>query len=223
MFKAIAYKEWLKIRWFVIGGAAVSLLWIILTVLLDVYSQMKFTEAISYWYVVVFRGVQFYSSYMYIPMLLGFTLAAAQFIPETTDKRIKLTFHLPMDENSVLLQMLSIGLISLISIFVVSAILLVITSLIFFPTDVVPSMVITLAPWFLGGLVTYMGAAAVILEPNWVHRIISGLVGIGFLFLLYNNHWYGIYQRCLLTFTLLGLCFALSLLLSGYRFRKGVA
>ena len=222
MFKAIAYKEWLKIRWFVIGGTAVSLLWIILTVLLDIYSQMKFTEAISILYMIVFRGAQFYASYMYIPLLLGFALAAAQFVPEITDKRIKLTFHLPLDENTVLLQMLAIGLISLLSIYFVSAILLVVTSLIFFPTDVVPSMLISLAPWFLGGLVIYVGAAAVIMEPNWWHRIISGLVGIGFLFLLYNRHWYSVYERCLLTFTLLGLCFALSLLLSGYRFRKGV-
>ncbi len=223
MYKAIAYKEWLKIRWFAVGGAAVSLLWIILTVFLDVYSQMKFTDAISYWYNIAFRGVQFYSSYMYIPMLLGFALAAAQFVPETTEKRIKLTFHLPMDENRVMLQMLSIGLIALVSIFILSVILLVITALIYFPIEVAGSMLITVTPWFLGGLVTYVGAAAVILEPNWWHRIITGLVGIGFLFLLYNNHWYGIYERCLLTFILLSLCFALSLLLSGYRFRKGVA
>ncbi len=222
MFKAIAYKEWLKIRWFVIGGAAVSLLWIFLTVLLDIYSQMKFTEAISYWYNVVFRGVQFYSSYMYIPMLIGFALAAAQFIPETTEKRIKLTFHLPMDENKVLLQMLAVGLVSLLSIFLLSLVLLLISSLIYFPTDVAASMFVTLMPWFLAGFVTYVGAAAIILEPNWWHRIISGLVGIGFLFLLYNNHWYNAYQRCLPAFTVLGLFFALSILLTGYRFRKGM-
>ncbi|MFH1851708.1 MAG: hypothetical protein ABIA75_05120 [Candidatus Neomarinimicrobiota bacterium] len=222
MFKAIAYKEWLKIRWFVIGTGILSLLWMG-NIFLNVNHSMKFTEAINYWYNVIFRGLEFYSSYLFIPMIIGLVLAAAQFVPETTDKRIKLTFHLPLGENNVLLQMLAVGLISLVSIFVISFILLAVLTGIYFPGEVVISMMLTTLPWFLAGLVIYLAAAAVILEPNWWQRFFITAVSIGFLNLLTTNHWYNIYQRSILFFFMIGLCFCLSLLLSGHRFRKGVA
>ena len=89
----------------------------IIYVFASVGHSYKFYEAASYWYNIIFRGVKFYTTLRYLPLLAGLVVAAVQFVPEIQRKRIKLTFHLPVDEYNVLLVMAGIGFVSLVVMF----------------------------------------------------------------------------------------------------------
>lgn len=221
MFKAIIFKEWLKIRWATFFLAVIAL-FLLLNILLNVSHDMKFMEARVYWYNVVFRQRLFYHGLMYLPVLSGIILALAQFMPEMSANRLKLTFHLPVKENNVLLQMLSVGFVSLISLFVITLLLLIIIVQIYFPKEVLWSVLMTSAPWFLAGITAYFAVSMLVTEPLWRKRILLILIVYGYLDTLFYLFGYNLYERSLPEFTVLSLLFSISILYSGYRFRKGV-
>ena len=221
MFKAIIYKEWLKIRWCYIGMAAVTL-FVLFYLHLKLTHDLKFSEATSYWYFVIFRGVKFYLQFKYIPFLAGLVVAFTQFIPEINMKRLKLTLHLPMRENKILVQMMSVGVVSLLLLFLVAILVLSIITLNFFPIEMLGSVLLTTFPWFLAGLVAYFAVSMIILEPLWIRRILLILISYGFINSLFKSYWYNLYTDSLPIFILLGLFFCTSILLSAHRFRKGV-
>lgn len=221
MFKAIIYKEWLKIRWSYIGMAAVTL-FVLLYIHLKLSHDMKFSEATSYWYYVIFRGIKFYLQFKYIPFLAGLAVALTQFVPEINMKRLKLTLHLPMRENAILVQMMSVGVISLVILFIAAILILSVITLNFFPHEMLGSILLTTLPWFLAGLVAYFAVSMIILEPLWIRRILLILISFGFIDCLFKSYWYNLYVHSLPVFVLLGLFFSTSILLSAHRFRKGV-
>lgn len=183
---------------------------------------MKFSEATSYWYYVIFRGLKFYLQFKYIPFLAGLVVALTQFIPEINMKRLKLTLHLPMRENNILVQMMSVGIVSLILLFALAILILSVITLNFFPVEMLQSVLITTIPWFLAGLVAYFAVSMIILEPLWSRRILLILISYGFISCLFKSYWYNLYSNSLLMFIVLGLFFSTSILLSAHRFRKGV-
>ncbi len=221
MFKAIIYKEWLKIRWCYIG-MAVFTLFVLLYIHLKLAHDMKFSEATSYWYYVIFRGLKFYLQIKYIPFLAGLVVALTQFIPEINMKRLKLSLHLPMRENTILVQMMSVGIVSLILLFALAILILSVITLNFFTVEILRSVLITTLPWFLAGLVAYFAVSMIILEPLWSRRILLILISYGFISCLFKSYWYNLYSNSLPIFIVLGLFFSTSILLSAHRFRKGV-
>ncbi len=221
MFKAILFKEWIKIRVAFFGLLAISFLMLI-NILLNLSHEMKFVAPRMYWYNVVFRQLIFYSGLMYIPVVTGIVLALAQFIPEMTSNRLKLTLHLPVKENNVLLQMISIGFVATLSIFVVTLLLLTVIILVYFPTEVYRSVLITSAPWFLAGIAGYFSVAMLVTEPLWIKRILLIPIVYGFLEMFFYLFGYNAYEKSLPEFAVLSFLFGISILYSGYRFRKGV-
>ena len=110
MWKSIIYKEWLKTRWFILGYTVLSLL-AVGNVFLKVQHDFTFHDANNYWYSVLFQGFQYFGYLKYIPLAGGIAIGIAQYFPETVNKRIKLTFHLPINENKVLIMMLLFGIV----------------------------------------------------------------------------------------------------------------
>ena len=221
MYKAIFYKEWLKIRWIYFAMSAVSLL-ILGYILLNISHDLKFIKAPSYLYQVIFMGAKFYSIYMYIPLLTGLVIAISQFVPEVHSSRLKLTLHLPENENKILIEMISVGFLFLILLFLFSIIVLAIIVRIYFPTEIVNSVLYTSSPWFIAGIAVYFAVSMIIIEPIWSRRILYFLITYGFTNTLFKSYWYNLYDRSLPLYILFTLFFSISILLSGYRFKKGV-
>ncbi len=221
MFSPIYYKEWLKLRWafFIVLGFALLM---DLNIYLNVSHDIIFIEPKSYLFNLIFRGVRFYSGVQYVPLLSGIVLAIAQFYPEMHSDRLKLTFHLPLNENQVLLQMVSLGaLLQLVISAVMLVVLMVITAK-FFPAEVVSSVTITVLPWILAGFVGYFATAMILIEPLWKVRIILMLIFYGFVGLFYFDFYYNTYARSWPFFLVLTLFHSVFILYSGYRFRRGV-
>ena len=221
MIKSIFYKEWLKIRWALL---AMGLLFagLLIYVYASVGHTYRFNEAPSYWYNIVFRGMKFYTILQYLPLLAGLVIAAVQFVPEIQRKRIKLTFHLPIDEYNVLLAMAGIGYVSLLVVYFVSALIFLLTGYANFPSNIVHSALGTILPWYLLGLSAYSLASYIILEPLWKRRIFYILFAVGFGKLFLNTWFYNIYDRVLLIMAIVTLLLSVSVIYSGHRFKKGV-
>jgi hypothetical protein len=221
MFKAIVFKEWLKIRWAYAAAVIICLL-ILGNIVLNLNHDIKFNSPIAVWSAIVFQGYQYYDGLRYIPLFVGLIVAAAQFIPEMVTSRLKLSLHLPVRENSIMLQMLAVGLLAVAALLLVTMLLLSAISLFYFPSQILRSALLTAAPWFLAGIVGYLGLSAVIIEPRWVRRAFLLIVSYGVIDSLVVMVNYETYKPLLPSAALLTACFTLAIVFTGYRFRRGV-
>lgn len=220
MFKSVIYKEWLKIRlivWIALGLSLMALI----NIFLKVRHDIIFVDAANYWYSFLFRGHAYFTVLKFLPFVIGLAVAIAQYFPETVNKRIKLTFHLPVSENGVLIRMHAFGALVLVALFVTVLALFTAGSTIFFPSNIIDASLITMLPWFLGGLTTYFLVALVLLEPVWVYRGLYTAVAAGFVTVFFTGASIGAFRPVLLPLALITLSLSCVVLFSGYRFRKG--
>jgi hypothetical protein len=220
MWKSVFYKEWLKIRWFIVGYTLLGILGIGY-LFLALKHNFAFTGGKNVWNAVLFQGHQFYSLFKYVPLAGGLTIAIAQYLPETINKRLKLTFHLPLTENNGLLLMQAFGAGSLLISLLIFGGLFTGFSLVYFPIEIVTDSVATILPWLLAGFAAYFMAALVVLESNRVFRFFYSLVG-GFFLTIYfasaGTAAYGPANSGLLVLTAL---LSVAFVFPAYRFRKG--
>lgn len=222
MWKSIIYKEWLKIRWFAIIYAAFGIL-VVGNIFLKVQHDFEFSQAANYWYSILFQGNRFYeySLFKFVPLVGGLVIAMAQYFPETVNKRIKLTFHLPVNENKALLVMMLFGAFCLLAIAAVIMLLFTLLSLAYFPAEIIQSALISVTPWFLCGFVVYFSTALIVLEPVWKYRLLYLLVTVTFVPIYLQTSAAGAYSPALPLLIVFTVLLSVTLLFSGYRFRKG--
>lgn len=220
MLKSILYKEWIKIRLIVIIALGISVLALI-NIFLKVRHDILFVDAANYWYSFLFRGFTYFGILKFLPFAIGLGVAIAQYFPETVNKRIKLTFHLPVSENGVLIKMHAFGAGILLALYAVIFLVFVFGSAIFFPHNIIEASLLTLSPWFLGGLATYFLVALILLEPIWIYRGLYTIVAAGFITIFYISASIGAYQPILWLLAIITLSLSCAVLFSGFRFRKG--
>jgi hypothetical protein len=219
MYNALIYKEWLKIRWAFWGMTLLSLL-VLTYILLNVAYDMEYMTPKGFWGYVILLNYPFFTDLQYIPVLTGIVLAFAQFSPEMTSSRLKLTMHLPAKENTLLFQMISIGFFLLLGLFILISILIGAISGFYFPKEVVAFVLNTSFPWLVGGLAAYFLSAAIIIEPIWSRRLILIPFALGFLdlFISIGNPHYQLQVFFLLAAFLLSVL----ILLPAYHFKRGI-
>jgi hypothetical protein len=220
MLKSLLYKEWIKIRlvvWIALGLSLMALI----NIFLKVRHDILFVDASNYWYSFLFRGVTFFSILKFLPFIVGLSIAIAQYFPETVNKRIKLTFHLPASENGLLIWMHAFGALVLLTLFLVVLGIFTAGSAIFFPSNIIRASLLTMMPWFLGGMATYFLVALILLEPMWLFRGLYAAVAAGFITIFYTGASIGGFKPVLIPLALITLLLSFVVLFSGYRFRKG--
>jgi hypothetical protein len=220
MWKSVLYKEWLKVRWFYIIGTCLGFL-AVGYVFLRVQHDFTFNEANNYWYAVLFQNLQYFGYLKYYPAVFGLALAISQFFPETVSKRIKLSFHLPINENKILLLMMLFGVVCLFACFLLTIGLFLILSKSFFPWGIIAPAIISVMPWFLSGFAIYFLVVLVVLEPVWKYRFLYLVVVLAAIPLFYESSLAGGYAPAIPVLIILVLLLSIVLLFSGYRFRKG--
>lgn len=222
MYRALFYKEWLKIKQAFLFVALLGL-GVVVYLYFDIEQMNTFNNSNSLWNVITSKGYIYYDLFRYIPLVAGLALALAQFVPEVINKKLKLTLHLPLKENKILLAMQGFTLGVLILLSLVWLLLMIIISTIYFPVEIVNSMIFTSLPWFMAGLLTYTSVAALILEPVWSRRIVHGVVSLATLWLLTSNVEYSAFSEILPLVSITVLFSFLFILWSGRRFKMGVS
>jgi len=191
-------------------------------IFLTVAYEIRFYDANNYWYNIVFRKYIFFSWLLYIPVISGLILAIAQYYPEINEKRLKLTLHLPVNENTILMSMVVSGMTALLIIFILAMVLLFILCLYYFPSEIGLAALTTVYPWFLAGIAAYLAVVAIFIEPRWMQRVVMIIVALSFLFSLLYLRGYSLYTKSMLSFTILTLIFIVFSIYSTNRFRRGV-
>ena len=134
---------------------------------------------------------------------------------------MKLTFHLPLAENKVLMAMQAFGAGSLLISFLIFVGLFAGFSLIYFPIEMMTDSSITILPWLLAGLAVYFIVALVILEPNRFFHFCYSLVGGFFLTIYFASAVTAAYAPANSGLFVLTAILSIAFVFSAYRFRKG--
>ncbi|WP_153640999.1 hypothetical protein [Prolixibacter sp. NT017] len=221
MLKALFIKEWIKIRWILIGFFVVSL-FSAAKLLLDIHHQIELMGAGNLWDIMLFNNFNPYRWMEYVPLVTGISIALAQFIPEVQHKRIKLSFHLPVNENRMLMQLTLMGNLFLLIIFLSELLVALFGITAVLPKKLITDAFITLAPWFLGGITAYHLTVMVVFESTAIRRLLLILIAAAFITLFYQPATTGAYQPALPLLAILTLLTFFKHLYTAYRFRKGI-
>lgn len=184
MFKSMIYKEWLK-TWTAI---ACLMLMLIGFTSYDFLALAKNASLQGYgflWSYAVGKYSILVDNLIYLPVICGLALAAAQFIPETYRKCLKLTLHLPMSQLRTVSIMQGYGLVVLLVFFTIQAASLGIFLGHYLVADIVWRILFSLLTWYCAGLCAYIWAGAIILEPAWRMRIFETVLMLALLSTFY--------------------------------------
>lgn len=218
MLKSIFLKEWLKIRhyWFALLALNV-LTGLYLIIEMRHQFRIEHSEMIWYWAFELRRIL--YTSIQYLPAATGALLAIAQFTPEMIAGRLRLSLHLPLRADVLVLSWVGFGALmgALLALLNVAA--LYISVRLWFPPEAVTSALLTALPWLLGGWVAYFSTALAMLEPVQIRRIVYLLLGCAFLALLYQERGYEEYNHSIITLMTLALLFLPAAILPAHRYR----
>jgi hypothetical protein len=219
MFKALAFKEWLKIRWTFLGLAAVSVAAIIY-ISMDISHGIELNGSINFWGYVLTYKIPLVSDITYLPFLAGVIIALVQFTPEISSGRLKLTLHLPVKENKILLLMIAFGGGLLILLSLVNILLIWLFSLSYFPAEIAGYNAWEVIPAYMSGIISYFAVAAIMVEPVWDRRIPQIIFSAGLVAVLLAG---GDYSCSFISFYLLtGIFMVFSIFLSGFYFKRGI-
>lgn len=180
LLKALSYKEWMKTRKLV-GG------WILLLAAVSVYAYIDLTytirmnEAVNVWFGILFQGTSVSALLMYLLPLAGISLAIVQFVPEMTQKRFKLTLHLPTSESRLVSSMLLFGYGVLGVLYLCCLVFLSLLVSRVLPFEGVSMMLSQVLPWTAAGLAGYGFTAWICIEPCWKQRAMNMLMAAGLL------------------------------------------
>lgn len=220
MLKSIFFKEWLKIGKIAIVLFAVGFL-AIAGIYLNVRHDLVLSDAEKIWDMIVNRQHIHFSIFKFYPLLFGLLVGLAQFVPEIVEKRIKLSLHLPLNEEEVVLKMVSFGAGTVITAFFVLFLLFYFWGLVYFPDEIMKLAALTLLPWFLAGLAAYFLSSLIILEPIWKYRIFYLIIAAVFLSMFCKSNIAGAYSQAIVSLLVCILMTSISSIFSIYRFRKG--
>lgn len=180
-------------------------------------------DPVMVWNTWITKGWMFFRAYQYAPFCMGIVLGVLQFLPEVQAHRVRLVLHLPLNEERAVGIHLLAGTALLVLALIPAVLIFVIGGAIYFPGEWQGNLLNVLAPWLLAGFGAYFGAAALLLENNWRHRVVYLLLFAGGLRLYWFEEFYDGYARILPPLALWVACLALVPLFSTFRFRKGLA
>ncbi|MCC8020043.1 MAG: hypothetical protein LIO85_09775 [Rikenellaceae bacterium] len=222
MFGAFFYKEWIKTRRSVLLAAALMTAAVVYS-FLNVGQEFRVFGAVAAWNNVITKDTSLLPTIMqWLPAVVGVLVAVSQFVPEMTDKRLKLTLHLPLGENRIVCALLTYGVAVTGALFVVTNIALVAGMSVYYPGAIVAGMFLRSLPWFLCGVFAYLVTAWVVLEPLWRQKILNGLAGACLCYFFLIGAPSGAYVRFLpwlIVLTIVGFSFPFY---SAARFKQGV-
>lgn len=70
----------------------------------NVRHELIIKDAETYWNNILQQRAIYFTVLKFIPLLIGLLISVAQFVPEIVEKRIKLTLHLPTNEETIVLK-----------------------------------------------------------------------------------------------------------------------
>ena len=218
--KHLIYKEWLKTRWY----ATIALLLSVGTVIyifISIRSDLNLLGAPQYFSSLILEKSIFFGKFKYIPIITALLIGLSQFVPEVTDKRIKLSLHLPMENTTVIYSMVLFGFAIITAIQLISVLLLTLFMSVYFPSEIIIPSLQTILPWILGGMTCYFFIAMISLEPIWKYRFLYIIFVYFVLRLFYYSYGLGNAVTIYPILFIITLISSVSVIYTSHRFNKG--
>ena len=149
--------------------AAVAVLGFTVYALLRVERAVDFRGAAHVWQIMIDKETVFIEPLRLLPALAGIATALVQFIPEMSQRRLKLTLHLPFPQRGMILVMAAAAQAAMVLGYMHRLLALELTA----------RAMITAVPWWAAGLTLYMLTAWICLEPTWRRRVLYLLMTAG--------------------------------------------
>ena len=223
MLKSIILKEWLKTR-------RVFLVLLAVMTGAAIYTVMKINAAVEshgivqLWLGMLYKDISFTEFLNWLPVACGIAIGVAQYVPEMSHYRLKLTLHLPIGQNRLVGMMLAMGVAELALIFMIQlAIVAVYYGQLIHPF-MLEGVVMTLVPRYMAGVAAYLLSAAIILEGRWSRRLLLAIISVVVIMIFSQNLGvicaYGLGMTiCLVLFLLMAACLVFG---SVIRFKEGL-
>jgi len=171
------YKEWIKTRKILLLSLIIFAALIIYT-FIDVEQMFRVGGATQVWTDTILKDINVLERMQWLPLILSVLFGLSQFVPEMTNKRLKLTLHLPMPESKTTFAMLAYGVLSLLSLFVIVYAAIIIGMSFYYPSEMIQNMFNSSLPWFMAGLTGYLFVAWICIEPVWRQRVFNSLIAV---------------------------------------------
>ncbi|MDR0750823.1 MAG: ABC transporter permease [Tannerellaceae bacterium] len=175
MITALFYKEWIKTRRILLLSLLV-LAALMIYIFINVEQMFRINGATQVWTETILKDISVLTGIQWLPLILSILFGVSQFVPEMSNKRLKLTLHLPMSENRIMFSMLAFGLSGLLILYAITCIAIIGGLRIYYPQEIVLSMIESSLPWFLAGLAGYLFTAWICIEPVWRQRVFNTLI-----------------------------------------------
>lgn len=218
LIRAILYKETTKMRlaWLLLFlFNAAFMIWLFV----GVRHLFRLDHPEVVWYRVITIGQEHYGAFRVVPLIVGVAVACLQFLPEMQGERLRLSPHLPASSNAVILTHLLAGLAAIGLLYLCDGAILTGITLLYFPTDVVTTMLLTAAPWVLAGVTGYLGTTLALLEPGLRLRVFILALTAGLVTPMLARRMPGDFANALPLFTLVVPLLLFASLLPAYHFR----
>lgn len=171
------YKEWLKTRWAFLGTLLLGIA-AILYIFTAVGNKITLLGAKTVLLRILYDEppVIYYASFRYIPLLTALAVGISQYVPEITQKRIRLTLHLPVKNNTLIAGMAGFGIILLTIGYLLYTGLFLYCNTRLFPEEITKPVMISLTPWLLGGYIAYNFIAMIAMEPGKWRKVVYSVI-----------------------------------------------
>lgn len=221
MIRSLFFKEWLKTRMAVVL-AGVATMGLCAYLLITIGRVMESHGMMAVWDTLLNRDTLLIEPLRFVPIVVGVLLGVAQILPEMTQKRIKLTLHLPIENWKSIGIMVLYGAVVMAGLAVLNLGVCFGVMSVWLPAEILKHIFLTAVVWYLAGLLAYFFTVWVVLEPTWKLRIPEMLFAAACLRGFYMSTMpeaYNAFLPIMAVFTVL--CSALPLL-SIDRFKKGL-
>ncbi len=221
MTQAIFFKELIKTRrvfWVSLLVAIIFAIYAIMCI-----RRVGTSHGVEHiWLIMLMKDQTFIDAIKYLPPVIGLALGVAQMSPETQQKRLKLTLHLPYPQNKLIFTMICAGLIQCLLIYIVQALIIGIYYYGVVTAEMTLHVMLTTIPWYIAGLNAYLFTAAICLEGTWRRRIVLGLIALGVLAVYYMQSVPQAYNGIICGAIIFTLLLMLLSLYSVNRFKEGL-
>ncbi|MDR1555167.1 MAG: hypothetical protein LBS39_03975 [Campylobacteraceae bacterium] len=155
----------------------------------DVYMSYKSIisshGAAALWVDLIYKQSIHFDKLKWALIIGGVIFAYLQFMPECKDKRLRLMFHLPVSYRFSIYSIIFAGLVLnvILSLSVIACLFLVFWSF-SFPCELIFVMLMSVIPWSIAGVVSYLAVSSIIAEPSVVRKLALAFIAVIFINLL---------------------------------------
>lgn len=219
-FSHLAYKEWIKTRWYIAIAVAINI-GIALYIFFARRHDLEIWGPAQYFANIILEKGVVISKFKYIPIITALLIGLPQFVPEVTDKRIKLSLHLPMRPTAIIYSMALYGFVVIAAIMALAVLLLTILLSVNFPAEIIIPTLQTAVPWIFGGFTCYFLIAMIAMEPLWRFRFVYLIFAYFVLRLFFLSYGLGNAVTAYPLLIVITLIASSSIIYTSHRFNKG--